>query len=65
MNFEHIIAGWEASPESKILEGILSFNPKKTKGSQIDPPYGFFKNVFPRERVKPCFFVTFNMIHFF
>ena len=40
------MAGWEASPESNILEGILSFNPKKTKESQIDPPMVFSKIYF-------------------
>ena len=25
-------------------------------------PYGFSKNVFSREKVKPCFFVTFLML---
>ena len=35
------------------------FNPRRAKGS---PPCGFFKNSLFRERVKPCFFVTFNLI---
>ena len=38
-----------------------SFNPKKTgRGRQIDSPCDFSKYVF--FRVKPCFFVTFNII---
>ena len=28
----------------------------------LPPSYGFSKNVFSRERVKPCIFVTFNNI---
>ena len=32
-------------------------------GVQIDPPpCGFSKNVSSKERVKPCFFLTFNII---
>ena len=31
-------------------------------GGQIDPPCAFSKNVFSKERVKPCFFVTFKII---
>ena len=36
----------------------------KGLGDQFDPPpsYGFSKNVSSRERMKPCFFVTFNII---
>ena len=30
-------------------------------GGQIDPSYGFLKNVFSKERVKPWFFVNFNI----
>ena len=31
-------------------------------GGQIEPPYGFSKNVSFKERVKPWFIVTFNII---
>ena len=46
---------------------ISGFNPKTTKegwggGGQFDFPCGFFKNLSSDERVKPCFFVTFNII---
>ena len=39
-------------------------NPKTAaRDDQFDPPrYGFLKNVSSRERVKPRFFVTFNII---
>ena len=40
-------------------------NPKTAvREDQFDPPprYGFLKNVSSRERVKPRFFVTFNII---
>ena len=29
-------------------------------GGQIDPRSGFSKNAFSDEKMKPCFFVTFN-----
>ena len=41
------------------------FNPKTAGGygGQFDPlPCGFSKNVSSKERVKPCLFVTFNII---
>ena len=31
-------------------------------GSQFDPPSGFSKSVFSKEREKPWFFVTFDII---
>ena len=34
----------------------------KRLGGQFNSPCGFSKNVFSKERVKPCFFVTFNII---
>ena len=34
---------------------------KRLEG-QFDPPCGFLKNVSSKESVKPCFFVTFNII---
>ena len=42
---------------------VRAFNPKTAggKGDQIDPS-GFSKNVSSKERVKPCFFITFNII---
>ena len=44
----------------------LHFNLKKAGGigltTPAPPPCSFSKNVFPRERVKPHFFVTFNII---
>ena len=41
---------------------LLIFNPKKTESSQFDPSCGFPKTSFSKERVKPWFFVTFNII---
>ena len=39
------------------------FNPKTAGGSQFDPPLcGFSKNVSSKERVKPWFFATFDII---
>ena len=35
---------------------------KQLEGGQFDPPCGFSKNLFSKERVKPWFFVTFNII---
>ena len=37
-------------------------NPKTAGGDQFDPPCGFSKTVSSKERVKHCFFVTFNII---
>ena len=31
-------------------------------GGQLDPSLGFLKNVSSKERVKPWFFVTFNIL---
>ena len=40
-----------------------NFNPKTAGGgSQFDPPCDFSKIVSSKERVKPLFFVTFNII---
>ena len=57
---------------TRLLHGIhmtyihvvqCGFNPKTAGGrGQFDPPCGFLKNVFFKERVKPWFFVTFNFI---
>ena len=51
---------------NKKLFITADINPKMPGGrggSQIDPqPCGFLKNGFPKERVKPWFFVTFNII---
>ena len=38
-----------------------SINPKKI-GAPVWPTCGFSKNAFSRERMKPCFFRTFNTI---
>ena len=35
---------------------------KSLRGIKLTHPCGFSKSVFSRERVKPCFFVTFNII---
>ena len=48
-----------------ILSGLkeVSTNPKKAGlVNLIPPPCGFSKAAFSRERVKPWFFVTFNII---
>ena len=46
----------------ELMFRVKVFNPKKARGIQFDPPrYGFPKNEFFRKRVKPCFFVTFNI----
>ena len=50
--------------------GISNFNiPKKysnpekaDEGFSLTTPCGFFKNIFFRERVQPCFFMTFKII---
>ena len=34
----------------------------KKMGDQFDSSSGFYKNVYSRERMKPSFFVTFNII---
>ena len=33
----------------------------KILGESFTPPVSYLKNVFLRERVKPCFFVTFDI----
>ena len=38
------------------------FNPKMAGGCQFEPPLVFRKNVSSKDRVKPWFFVTFNVI---
>ena len=35
---------------------------KQLGEGQFNPPCGFSKNVSSKEKVKPCFFVTFNII---
>ena len=41
----------------------LKLNPKTAGGGQFDPPpCCFSKNESSKEKVKPCFFVTFNII---
>ena len=47
-----------------IISQFIVFNPKTAGGGQFDPssPCGFSKNVSSKERVKPWFFVTFNII---
>ena len=44
------------------LTYYATFNRKTSGESQIDPPCGFSKNVSSKERLKPWFFVTFNII---
>ena len=47
----------------KMLFQFVNFNPKKAEWSQFDiSPSEFFKIAFSRERVKLCYFVTFNII---
>ena len=41
---------------------IVSVNPKTTGGDEFDPRSGFSKNLSSKERLKPCFFFTFNII---
>ena len=41
---------------------VEHFNPKKVGGEQLTPFRFFFKNVFSRERLKSCFFVTFDIV---
>ena len=42
---------------------LFDFNPKPAGESQFDrSPCGFLKNVSSKERLKPWFFVTFNII---
>ena len=43
---------------------IILFNPKTAGGVNLAPPspFDFSENVFSKERVKPRFFVTFNII---
>ena len=43
-----------------VKKGAL--NPKTAGGSQFDPLCGFSKNVSSKAKVKPWFFVTFNII---
>ena len=53
---------WRIISEVMGNERFL-INPKKTGGGSIFQPLcGFFKNVSSKGRVKPCFFVTFNII---
>ena len=47
----------------KVGKLFLSSNiPGRDGGSQITPSCGFSKNISSKERVKPWFFVTFNII---
>ena len=41
---------------------FVYFNPKKSRESHFDPLCHFSINVSSKERVKPLFFVTFNVI---
>ena len=47
---------------SVFLKHFLIFNLNTLGESQFDSPCGFFKNVSPKKRLKPYFFVNFNII---
>ena len=52
-------------PTSQMLltsSRLCTLTLKRLGGGQFDPPCGFSKNVSSKERVKPWFFVTFNII---
>ena len=43
-------------------KSLRIFNPKKVRGSVWSSPLWLSKNVTSKERVKPCFFVNFNIM---
>ena len=45
-----------------FLKQVLSLTLKRLGVNLTPPPYGFPKTVFSRERVKPWFFPTFDII---